>query len=88
MTVYTRDGGECFFHRELTRLVDQQLGHRMFIVEYRSEHWSHPEYLVFWKIWAHVGRPNPTLRALRIMSIHEAVAERPPQMVGINDAAR
>ena len=57
-------------------------------MEYRREHWSHPEYSVFWKVWAHVGRPNPTLRVLRIMSIHEAVAERSTQMAGIHDAAR
>jgi hypothetical protein len=88
VTVCTRDGGECFFHSELKRLLDQQLGHGMFSVEYRSEHWSHPDYPAYWKVWAHVGRPNPTLRALRIMSIHEAVAERSTQMAGINDAAR
>ena len=57
-------------------------------MEYRSEHWSHPEYSAFWKIWAHVGRPNPKLRALRILSIHEEVVERSTQMAGINDAAR
>ena len=60
----------------------------MFAVEYRSEHWSHLDYLAYWKVWAHVSMPNPTLRALRIMSIHEAVAERSTQMAGINDAAR
>ena len=35
-----------------------------------------------------MGRPNLTLRALRIMSIHEAMAERSNQIAGINDAAR
>jgi len=88
VTVCTRDGGESFFYSELKRLLDQQLEHGMFAVEYRSEHWSHPEYPTYWRVWAHVGRPNPTLRALRIMSIHEAVAERSTQMAGINDVAR
>ena len=60
----------------------------MFAVEYHSEHWSQPDYPAFWKIWAHVGRLNTTLRALRIMSIHEAGAERSSQMAGINDVAR
>ena len=38
VTVCTRDGGECFFHSELKRLLDQQLGHDMSAVEYHSEH--------------------------------------------------
>jgi hypothetical protein len=85
--IYTRDGGECFFRSELTRLLDQQLGHVMFAVEYHSEHWSHPDYLAYWKFWAHVERPNSTLTVLMIISIHEALADRSTQMAGINDAA-
>jgi len=30
VTVCTKDGGESFFHHELTRLLDQHLGHGMF----------------------------------------------------------
>jgi len=80
VTFCTRDGGECFFHHKLMDLLHQQYGQGMYAVEYRSEHWSHPEYPSFWRIYAHVGRPNPVLRALRVVSVHEAPAPRSTQM--------
>ena len=88
MTIDTHDGGECFFHTQLMDLLHQQYGHGMYAMEYRSEHWSHPVYLAFWRIYTHVGRPNPILHALWIVSIHEAPADRSTQMAGISDATR
>ena len=35
-----------------------------------------------------MGRPNPIPRALQIVSIHEAPADRSTQMAGISDATR
>lgn len=57
-------------------------------VEYRSEHWSHPVYPEFWRVGCYVGRPSPILRALRMVSVHEAPANRATQLAGITDAAR
>ena len=69
-------------------LLHQQYGQGMYAVEYQSEHWIHPEYPSFWRIYAHVGRPDPVLRTLRVVSVHEAPAPRCTQMAGISDAAR
>jgi hypothetical protein len=45
--ICTCDDGECLFHTQLMDLLHQQYGHGMYIVEYRSEHLSHPIYLAF-----------------------------------------
>jgi hypothetical protein len=88
LTYCFHDSGVCFFHWRLHDLLHHQFGFGMFSIQYESTHWSHPRYEAYWKTCVHIGRPNPYLRALRIMSTREAQAPHSTQETSINDTAR
>ena len=72
--------GDAYYHPRLLALVQRY--HPGGTVQYRTEHWTHPDYLGFWETEVYIREGT------RVRYIHRAITARLTREAVIRDAAR
>ena len=72
--------GDAYYHPKLVSLVRRY--HTRCTVQYRIEHWTHPDYTGFWEteVYIHEGT--------RVRYIHRTITTRVTRAATIWDTAR
>ncbi|CAN6163058.1 unnamed protein product [Urochloa humidicola] len=85
---YTRDGGDCYYHCRLIKMLRRHYGTGNVGVEYHCQWWTHDHFHNFWRTKVQVRVPDQWARAARRMTEHSALSDRHTMEAGICDAAR
>jgi hypothetical protein len=72
--------GDAYYHPKLLTLARRF--HARCTVQYRTEHWTHPDYIGFWETEAYIREGS------RVCHIHRAITARTTRAAAIRDAAR
>ena len=72
--------GDTYYHPKLLTLARRY--HTRCTVQYRTEHWTHPDYIGFWETEAYIREGS------RVCYIHRGITARTTRAAGIRDAAR
>jgi len=72
--------GDAYYHPKLLTLARRY--HTQCTVQYRTEHWTHPDYIGFWETEAYIREGS------RVCYIHHAITARTTCAAAIRDAAR
>ena len=72
--------GDAYYHPKLLSLVRRY--HTRCTVQYRTEHWTHPDYTGFWETEVHIQEGT------QVRYIHHAITARLTCAAAIRDATR
>jgi len=72
--------GDAYYHPKHLTLARRY--HTRCTVQYRTEHWTHPDYIGFWETEAYIREGS------RVCYIHRAITARTTRAAAIRDAAR
>jgi len=72
--------GDAYYHPKVLTLARRY--HTRCIVQYRTEHWTHPNYISFWETEDYIREGS------RVCYIHRAITARTTRASAIRDAAQ